>query len=173
MSTAMRLAGFGALALLGACEAASESKISVAGEAPRVVAASDIEAGRYMVMTGGCNDCHTPGYVQSDGQMPESEWLQGSGMGYKGPWGTTYPHNLRLTVANLSEDAWVEVLQTRKSLPPMPWPSVAAMSEADQRNLYRYIKSLPVAGEPAPAALPPGATPTTAYLDFTPVVPAA
>ena len=46
--------------------------------------------------TSGCNDCHTAGYMQKDGQVPETEWLTGDSMGWQGPWGTTYAANLRL-----------------------------------------------------------------------------
>lgn len=162
------------LILLGACAVAlgacrqPEVKISAATDQPHVAAASDIEAGRYLVLTGGCNDCHTPGYPQRGGRIPESDWLKGSGTGFYGPWGTSYPQNLRRTVAGMSEDDWVEVLNSREALPPMPWPSVRAMAEADKRAVYRYIKSLPLDGDPAPAALPPGQVPTTPYENMMP-----
>jgi mono/diheme cytochrome c family protein len=136
-----------------------------------VAAATAIEAGRYLVMTSGCNDCHTPGYAQSGGAVPEAAWLKGSDLGFMGPWGTTYPHNLRRTVASMTEDAWVEMLSTRQESAPMPWPSVRAMAEADKRAVYRYIKSLPLEGDPAPSALPPGQTPITPYENMMPVMP--
>jgi mono/diheme cytochrome c family protein len=28
-----------------------------------VAAASQVDAGRYLVKIGGCNDCHTPGFA--------------------------------------------------------------------------------------------------------------
>lgn len=149
-------------ALLTACQPTAEAEDAaevVSG--PHVVAATDIEAGRYIVLVGGCNDCHTPAYARTGGtEPPESEWLKGSTEGHTGPWGTSYGKNLRLTVAGMTEDEWVEKLATGSSLPPMPWPSVKAMSEADKRAVYRYIKALPGdAGEPAPAPLPPGVAP--------------
>lgn len=150
------------LALAG-CERAGQA---ATGET-RVLAASDIEAGRYLVLVGGCNDCHTPGYVQGGGRTPEAEWLKGNPLGFHGPWGTTYAHNLRLTTAGMSEDDWVEMLNTREALPPMPWPSVRAMAEADKRAVYRYIRSLGEAGEAPPTALPPGQTPPPPYENMT------
>ena len=33
--------------------------------------AADIERGRYLVKIGGCNDCHTPGYMQTAGRSEE------------------------------------------------------------------------------------------------------
>ena len=158
--TTIIAACLGVSALLSGCDKAGVTVSTSAGE-PHVIAASDIAAGRYVVLVGGCNDCHTPQYAMTGGaQPPESEWLKGSTEGHTGPWGTSYGKNLRLTVAGRSEDEWVELLNTGTSLPPMPWPSVRAMSEADKRAVYRYIKSLPGdPGQPSPAPLPSGATP--------------
>ena len=47
--------------------------------------AVEIRHGRYLVQTSGCNDCHTPGYMQKDGQVSETEWLTGDAMGWQGP----------------------------------------------------------------------------------------
>lgn len=125
---------------------------------PRVIAATDIEAGRYMVLVSGCNDCHTPRYAMTEGAEPlEAEWLKGSSEGIPGPWGVSYGKNLRLTVASMTEDEWVQLLNTGTSLPPMPWLSTRAMAEADKRAVYRYIRSLPgETGRQTPAPLPPG-----------------
>jgi mono/diheme cytochrome c family protein len=145
------------LALAG-CQAPTTTTTIAAdvSTGPKVIAASEIEAGRYVVLIGGCNDCHTPQYAMTGGaQPPESEWLKGSTEPHQGPWGISYGKNLRLTVAGLSEDEWVHLLETGSSLPPMPWPSVRAMAEADKRAIYKYIKSLPGdPGQPSPAPAP-------------------
>jgi mono/diheme cytochrome c family protein len=129
--------------------------------------ADEIRHGRYLIATSGCNDCHTPGFMIKDGHVPESEWLTGDAMGWQGPWGTTYPANLRRVAAALSEDQWVTRARAPMR-PPMPAPSLRAMSENDLRAIYRYIKSLPVKGEVTPAYVPPGGTVTTPYFDLTP-----
>jgi hypothetical protein len=37
--------------------------------------------------------------AQREGNVPEKEWLMGSGaQGWRGPWGTTYASNLRINV---------------------------------------------------------------------------
>ena len=159
MRPQVTICALGVLTLAG-CGQVDEGAAVMSG--PRVVATSDIEAGRYLVRIAGCNDCHTPGYIQSGGRMPEAEWLKGNNHGFLGPWGTTYAANLRLTTVALTEDAWVEMLNTRTARPIMPWSSVAALDDADKRAIYRYIRSLPGdPGEPAPDALPPGEVPTT------------
>jgi len=126
-----------------------------------------INRGRYLVKVGGCNDCHTPEYAQSGGQTPEQNWLTGSPVGYKGPWGTSYPGNLRLTAANASPEQWLAVVR-KPMLPPMPAPSVAAMSDADLLAIYDFLNALGQVGVAAPAPLPPGVEPQTPYYDFVP-----
>ncbi|WGM38956.1 cytochrome C [Caulobacter sp. NIBR1757] len=131
-----------------------------------------IAVGRYIVLTGGCNDCHTPGYAPSGGKTPgEAQWLTGNPVGYRGPWGVTYASNLRLTVQAMSKDQFVAMLGARQGLPPMPWPSVHAMTPANKAALYDYIKSLGPGGGPAPANVPPGQEPTTPYENMMPFGP--
>ena len=118
--------------------------------------AKSIERGRYLARIAGCNDCHTPGYAQAGGKVDEKVWLTGDALGWQGPWGTTYPANLRLALAKFSEDEWVRVAKTAQYRPPMPWFILHDMTEADLRALHRYVRHLGPAGNPAPAFLPPG-----------------
>ena len=121
--------------------------------------AGSIERGRYMVLTGHCNNCHTAGYAATSGKVPEEKWLMGNPVGWRSKAGTVYGTNLRLFVSNLSEDAWVQVIRTAEPRPPMPWWSVRATSDEDLRAMYRYIRSLQPLGDPAPAFLPPDQPP--------------
>jgi mono/diheme cytochrome c family protein len=143
---------------LAAC-ADREPGLPPADTSPRVVAASDIEAGRYLVLVGGCNDCHTPNWPETDGGVAEAERLVGSDRGFKGPWGVSYPTNLRLLAQNVTEDAWVKMLRDGKSLQPMPTQNIKRMHEADLRAMFRYVYGLGAAGAPEPDNLPPGAAP--------------
>lgn len=133
---------------------------------------ADVERGRYLVRLGGCNDCHTDGYMARDGEVPEGQWLTGSPVGFQGPWGTSYAANLRLRVAAMSEEQWLATARARR-LPPMPWFTLAKVGEDDLRAMYRYIRSLGPAGEPAPAWVAPGGTVTTPFIVFVPQAPAA
>ena len=107
----------------------------------------------------GCNDCHTPGYAQAGGKIPEKQWLTGDQLGWRGPWGTTYASNLRLYIQTISEDEWVKIVQTVQSRPPMPWFALRAMTVQDLRAVYRFVRNLGPAGESAPAYVPPGQEP--------------
>jgi mono/diheme cytochrome c family protein len=125
-----------------------------------------VERGRYIVKTSGCHDCHTPGYALSGGKAPETQYLVGDVLGWRGPWGTTYAVNLRLYMQDLTEDQWVKKAKTLSTRPPMPWFNLHDMSTADLRAMYRYIRSLGPAGKPAPAYLPPDQTPPQPYVQF-------
>ena len=128
---------------------------------------ADIRHGRYLIATSGCNDCHTAGYMQKDGRIPERDWLAGDAMGWQGPWGTTYPTNLRLLVQQMDEKAWIA--RARQPFrPPMPGASMRAMTDRDLKSIYRYIKHLGAKGVPVPAYVPPGSIVATPYFDLTP-----
>jgi hypothetical protein len=133
-----------------------------AGPAPRHA----IERGRYMVRMSGCNDCHTPGYQQQDGQVPEAQWLTGSDLGWRGPWGTTYASNLRLLLSQKSEADWLKLARGLHSRPPMPSYVLWQMRQDDLVSIYRFIRSLGPAGSPAPAYLPPDQAPAGPFVQF-------
>ena len=169
--------GIAAIAMLGAAgcskpAAADAARLDPAmrpSERPSVSAASAVDAGRYLVKLGGCNDCHTPGYAQSNAKSPaEADWLTGSPLGYAGPWGTTYPANLRLSLASMSEAQFLDLAHAGEGRPPMPWPSLTAMSDSDLKAIYAYVRSLGPKGAPAPAALDPGVKPAGPFIKMTP-----
>ena len=125
-----------------------------------------VDRGRYLAKVTGCNDCHTAGYAMSGGKVPESQWLLGDKLGWRGPWGTTYPANLRLYMSSMSEAQWVKAAKTMQTRPPMPWFALHDMTEQDLRALYKYVRHLGPAGEPAPAFVPPGKEPQGPYVQF-------
>lgn len=116
----------------------------------------EISRGHYLVRTSGCNDCHTPGYIASEGKVDEKLWLTGDTLGWAGPWGTTYAPNLRLLLAGMTADEWLTRVRTVKPRPPMPWFNLRAMTDSDLKAIYAYTRSLGPGGGPAPAYLPPG-----------------
>lgn len=125
-----------------------------------------IERGRYLVKVGGCNDCHTAGYGMSAGKVAEKDWLQGDQLGWRGPWGTTYPTNLRLSMNAMSENDWIKMAQTFQARPPMPYFNLHAMDKEDLRAIYRFVRHLGPAGKPAPGWVPPDRTPPGPVIQF-------
>src|SRR5215203_3520051 len=88
------------LALLGACTMAGGTA-TPSGDAamppsagPAVAAASMEQAGEYLTIVGGCNDCHTQGWAETQGKIPPADRLAGFNVGFRGPWGTSYGKNL-------------------------------------------------------------------------------
>lgn len=150
---------------LPACQPAS-APLPEAAAATSTTSGHDsalVERGEYLVKVAGCNDCHTPGYAQAQGQVDKAQWLVGSPLGFHGPWGTTYPTNLRLRMQELTEAQWLEYSANLRTRPIMPDFAVRDMSEDDRRAIYRFVHSLGAAGQRAPEALPPGRTPPAPY----------
>jgi len=155
------------LAIAAATHAANSADAAKPAAKATAVSAKTIERGRYMVLTGHCNNCHTAGFTSSAGKMPEDKWLLGSGpLGWRGPWGTTYASNLRISVNAVTEDQWVKYIKELKSRPPMPFWSTAATTPQDLRAMYRFIKQLGPAGEPAGEYLPPDKEPKPPFIQY-------
>jgi mono/diheme cytochrome c family protein len=153
--------------LLGAAFALAALAVSSTyAQTTRPTDAQMIERGRYIAKIAGCNDCHTPGYPQSGGKVPEKDWLVGDVVGWKGDWGTTYPANLRLVLNTMNENQWVEYARKLETRPPMPWFALHDLTEQDLRSFHRFVRSLGPAGSPAPAYVSPGATPKGPYIQF-------
>ena len=158
------------LAALAACQpnAGEHSAATPAAPAPAATtpaAPSDAEMlaqGEYLVKIAGCNDCHTPGYMQAAGEVPKDRWLVGNPLGFHGPWGTTFAVNLRMKAAEMDEAGWIKYTGDLHTRPMMPDFAVRAMRVA----IYRFIRSLGPVGEPAPAYIPPGQTPTPPYFQM-------
>jgi mono/diheme cytochrome c family protein len=129
--------------------------------------AERIARGKYLVTISGCNDCHTPGYMQKGPTVPESEWLTGIPIGFQGPWGTTYPANLRLVMKSMSESEWIRHARQER-LPPMPWFNLAKMTDEDLKAVYAYVRNLGDPGTPAPKYVAPGGKVDTPFFVFVP-----
>ena len=140
---------------------------------PGPKAQQELDRGRYVVKLGGCNDCHTAGYAPSGGKVPESQWLTGDALGFRGDWGTTYPTNLRLYMQQFTADQWVRHARVVQTRPPMPWFVFRDMTEQDLRAVHAFVRSLGPAGEVAPAYVPPGQEPKGPTVVFPAPPPAA
>lgn len=155
---------------LAADAATSPQKAALA---PKGADTAKLERGKYLVKIAGCNDCHTPGYMEKAGKIEEKLWLTGDTLGWRGPWGTTYAPNLRLYFDKLTEDQWVQIARVLQTRPPMPWFSLREMAEADLRAIHAYSKSLGAAGGPAPTYVPPDKEPKPPFATFPSPPPAA
>lgn len=158
------LAATSLLSLAGCQQAEHASQANSGHDAP---AQKDLLArGEYLTRTTGCNDCHTPGYAQSQGAVDKAQWLVGSPLGFRGPWGTTYPTNLRLRLSTMTEAQWLDYSAKLRTRPLMPDFAIRDMTLEDRRAIYQFVRSLGPAGQPAPAFIPPGQNPPPPYFDL-------
>lgn len=128
-----------------------------------------IEEGKRLLKVMGCNDCHTPMYGEKNGDVPEKDWLTGSDVGFKGPWGTSYPSNLRILVQSFKEPSFIKYVRNRKYLPPMPGYNIKDMTDEELGAMFAYLKTAGPAGKKAPENLKPNEKPKTPFIYFVPV----
>lgn len=164
-----------AAALAAALAAVSCAPQSAPTATPAAMTAEQkIARGKHLVTILGCNDCHTPGSFY--GAPDTTRLLAGSELGWTGPWGTTYARNLTPD-AETGIGSWSEAeLETALRsgvrpdgsplLPPMPWPSTAALEPDDMSALIAYLKSIPAVKHANPPVVPPGQTGTLPALVF-------
>jgi len=148
---------------LSFANSATPTSPTAPGSDIRVTAKSEIEAGRYLARIGACHDCHTPGYDQHGFDVPEESLLAGSPVGWRGPWGTTYPSNLRIFASETPRDVWLTVCRERSTRPPMPWVNLHAMSDEDLLAIHSYLVHLGPVGERMPEYCAPTAEPSTPF----------
>jgi mono/diheme cytochrome c family protein len=133
-------------------------------EEPKPAAVDPVARGKYLAITSGCIDCHTPGTLY--GAPDTTRMLSGSELGWQGPWGVTYPRNLtpdmETGLGKYTADQIVTAIRTGKRLdgspmlPPMPWPEYSQMTDADLQAIAAYLKSIPAVSHKAPDRVPPG-----------------
>ena len=96
---ALIVAGASALACQSGQPSAGGAATGAAGSLPAgkpsVQAASELQAGEYLTIIGGCNDCHTEGWSESKGKVAPADRMSGMKVGFRGSWGTVYGKNLR------------------------------------------------------------------------------
>src|SRR5690606_31104720 len=66
------------------------------------------------------------------------------------PLGHELSHNLRLSIGALGEEEWLAYTANLHTRPLMPDFALRQMRERDRRAIYRFVRSLGQAGEPAP-----------------------
>lgn len=149
-----------ALAVISGCGSQAESR-------PSSSQTDSIRRGEYLVRVGACNDCHTPGYLLNEGQVPVEDWLVGNSLGWSGPWGTTYARNLRLRFQDFrSKEEWIEYARLIRTLPPMAWFNLTAMTDEDLGAIYDFIRHLGPKGSAAPLNIPVDRAPDGPVVQF-------
>lgn len=89
---------------------------------------------------------------------------------WSGPWGISYAINLTpdedTGLGSWSEETFVKAMRTAKHmgvsrpiLPPMPWYSLNALTDADLRAVYAYLRTIPAVKNRVPEPVPPASPP--------------
>lgn len=98
-------------------------------------------------------------------QLPEGPWLitmAATATAFSGPWGVSYAANLtpdkETGLGNWTEAQFLQMIrsgrhmgQGRPVLPPMSVPSLRAATEADQKAIFAYLRSIPAIANRVPA----------------------
>lgn len=85
---------------------------------------------------------------------------------WAGPWGTSFTANLTpdadTGLGRWTEQEFVQALRTgrhqgrgRQILPPMPYPMISQLSDADLGAVFAYLQSIPAIANKVPQPLPP------------------
>jgi len=89
---------------------------------------------------------------------------------WTGPWGTSFTANLtpdkETGIGSWTEEMFIKALRTGKHmgtgrdiLPPMPWQEIRAVTDADLKAVFAYLKSLKPISNAVPDPIPPKAPP--------------
>lgn len=85
---------------------------------------------------------------------------------WAGPWGVTFPANLtpddQTGIGSWDENVFIKAMREGKHMgsgrpimPPMPWQSVATLTDEDLRAVFAYLKSLKPISNKVPDPIPP------------------
>ncbi len=135
--------------------------------------ADTLRRGEYLARIMDCAGCHTPGALA--GQPDQARALAGSNIGFEVPnLGYIFPPNLTpdrdTGLGRWSAAEMVAAIRTghrpdgRILVPIMPWPSYAALTDADAEALVAYLRGLAPISNQVPAMTGAGGRPGGPYL---------
>ncbi len=140
-----------------------------------------LSRGKYLIALLGCGSCHTDGALVG---VPNSERLlagSSTGIAYTSPFvndypGVIFPPNLTpdfetglggWTINRLVTMIRVGTTEhSGRSLPVMPWPAFAGISDTDAFAMAAYLKSLPPVHHQVPENVSEGEETSAAYVHF-------
>jgi mono/diheme cytochrome c family protein len=138
---------------------------------------AQVTRGKYLVILGGCNDCHTPGYFFGKPDM--ARFLGGSEVGIEIP-GLGVFHGPNLTpdqdtgLGKWSAEEIVTAITTgrrpdgRVLAPIMPWHAFANLTREDVLAITTFLKSLPPVKNKVPGPFGPSEKPTSFVMKIIP-----
>lgn len=100
------------------------------------------------------------------GQGPWIGAFAATNTAWAGPWGVSFTANLtpdaETGLGQWTADDFIATLRNgrhlgrgRQLLPPMPFPALATMTDADLRAMFAYLRTIPAISNRVPQPLPP------------------
>ncbi|MAE71941.1 MAG: diheme cytochrome c-553 [Gemmatimonadetes bacterium] len=99
--------------------------------------------------------------------LPPGPWVwvgSGTNTAFAGPWGISYSPNLTPHATGLaawSKEVFVKAIRSgrhfgtsRPILPPMPWQTMARMTDGDLEAIWAYLNTVPPIANHVPDAVP-------------------
>jgi mono/diheme cytochrome c family protein len=115
------------------------------------LAQGDAKHGEYLAKAGGCVGCHTE---DKEGAVPYA-----GGRALKTPFGTFYGPNItpdkQAGIGNWTEADFLRALRLGERpdgsnfFPAFPYPSFTKITDADARDLFAYLRTLPPSATPS------------------------
>ncbi len=94
----------------------------------------------------GCNDCHTPWRMGASGPEPDmTRMLSG------------HPETMQQFMDTIRSGRHMG--RGRPILPPMPWPAITNLTDADLKSVFAYLRTIPAVRNRVPDPLPPAGAP--------------
>lgn len=100
--------------------------------------------------------------------LKQNQWVLTSPdlTAWMGPWGISYPVNLTpdspTGIGNWTDELFIKAMRSGKHmgvgrpiLPPMPWQSLAGLTDEDLKAILAYLKSLPPINNQVPDPVTP------------------
>jgi mono/diheme cytochrome c family protein len=146
--------------------------------APAVaIAETPVERGKYLVVVGGCSDCHTPGTFLGKPDM--TRFLGGSDVGFAIPGlGVFVGRNLtpdkETGIGAWTDEQIVKAMTTgqrpdgRTLAPIMPWQALSQLTSADTQAIVAYLRSIPPVKNPVAGPFGPNDKPSVLVFTIIP-----
>lgn len=166
---------------LGAASAASAQSAAKRGEylvnfggcndchSPKVMTPNGPAPDKARLLSGYPADTQLPPIPPRVVGAAPNQWAaltNGDLTAWVGPWGTSYTANLtpdkQTGLGGWTAEQFIKTMRTGKHLgvgrpilPPMPWYSLAGLSDADLKAIFAYLRSLKPIKNQVPSPVPP------------------
>jgi len=132
---------------------------------PRAQAESQVDHGKYLVVLGGCTDCHTPSFFFGKPDM--ARYLGGSDVGFEIPGLGVFPgRNItpdkETGIGGWTDEQIATALTTGKRpdgrllAPIMPYHALSYMVKEDVAAIVAFLRSIPAVKNEVAGPFKPG-----------------